>query len=93
MVDDDVITKAQMVALISNQQEQMKLLTQNLLRVTTDLLEVKEQLAESRNSNPASLNGTFGVNYIRWGRTECPETADKLYQGELHYSDCKNEVG
>ena len=30
-------------------------------------------------------NGTSGVNYVRWGRTSCPNGAQIVYQGEKNH--------
>ena len=38
-------------------------------------------------SGDASPSGGGGVNYKRWGRTTCPDTATLIYAGEDRYSN------
>ena len=39
---------------------------------------------DSSSSETSSGDGT-GVNYKRWGRTTCPDTATLVYEGDDHY--------
>lgn len=46
--------------------------------------ELKEELRVLRKANPIpepENKVTVGGNYVRWGRTECPENVETLYRG------------
>ena len=51
----------------------VKLLTQSVQN-----LQVKVEALESKQADSSNRVGT---NYVRWGRTVCPQTAQLIYQG------------
>ena len=56
-------------------QEQMLALSQTVRH----LQEKDATQGDIRNAN----NGSIGTNYVRWGRTSCPATAELIYQGKI----------
>ena len=55
----------------------VSLLTQNV----QNLQQKVEALEESQEDR-----GKVGTNYVRWGRTECPQTAQRLYTGWICFT-------
>ena len=68
-------------SVIKNQQNQLSLLTQNVLTVM-DKLKALEESKQANSSDDSDVR--VGTNYVRWGRTVCPQTAQLLYQGLTH---------
>ena len=60
----------------------VKLLTQSVqnLQVKVEALEEAKQVDSGNNGDVR-----VGTNYVRWGRTVCPQTAQLIYQGLTHY--------
>ena len=54
-------------SVIKNQQDQLSLLSQNVLTLMDRVEAIR-----------------VGTNYVRWGRTVCPQTAQLIYQGLAH---------
>ena len=65
-------------SVIKNQQDHLSLLSQSVFTLQEELKDLKEsKQADSSNSSDVRV----GTNYVRWGRTVCPQTAQLLYQG------------
>ena len=54
----------------------VQLLTQNVQTLQEEVGALKEALNDSSNNGDK-----VGTNYVRWGRTVCPQTAQLVYQG------------
>ena len=68
-------------AVIRNQQEQLAMLTQ-------EVMQLKEEFKTDNHTKSGDVSGqkknmTSGTNYVRWGRTICPDTAELLYWGNV----------
>ena len=55
----------------------VRLLTQNVQNLQEEVGALKE--AQNGSSNNGDIR--VGTNYVRWGRTVCPQTAQLVYQG------------
>ena len=58
-------------ATIENQQSQLQLLTDRILEIENPDPITDSQVVEG-----------VGSTYVRWGRTQCPDTAQLLYHGK-----------
>ena len=58
----------------------VKVLTQSVqnLQVKVEALEEAKQVDSGNNGDVR-----VGTNYVRWGRTVCPQTAQLIYKGKL----------
>ena len=68
-------------SIIQNQQDQLSMLTRNMLH-QEDKIAKLEALQQSVG-NKENVTYTVGTNYVRWGRTTCPDTAVLLYEGKI----------
>ena len=59
----------------------VKLLTQSVQNLQDEVKDLKEsKQADSNNTSDVRV----GTNYVRWGRTVCPQTAQLIYEGLTH---------
>ena len=80
-------------AVIRNQQEQLAMLTQDLMQLKEEFKRVNQ--TKSGDVSGEKKNMTSGANYVRWGRTSCPETAELLYWGKVtmkHKNQDKSKI-
>ena len=59
--------------------EYLKSLVKLLTQSVQNLQEEVKDLKESKQADTSEIR--VGTNYVRWGRTVCPQTAQLVYQG------------
>ena len=58
-----------------------------------DEMIVNKQLIQSLNTKVNSNITNIGSTYIRWGRTECPSTAEIVYKGKtFHFASISRSL-
>ena len=62
---------------IENLKSLVQLLTQNVNNLQKEIGILKEVQNSSSNNGDTRV----GTNYVRWGRTECPQTSHLVYEG------------